>query len=156
MKKITRRSFLAAMGTSAAALALTACGGGSSSTAASTAGSASGSAAGAANLSGSITFTIWDNNLMTFIDENDMVGKFQEVYPDADIEVEKIKDDSEYWNAMKMRASANQLQDVMFTTSLSPCPASRIICWICPTRTLPRTTAWQQAMRWTARCWASP
>lgn len=34
MKKITRRSFLAAMGTSAAALALTACGGGSGSTAA--------------------------------------------------------------------------------------------------------------------------
>ena len=113
MKKITRRSFLAAMGTSAAALALTACGGGSGSTAAST---ASGSAAsgGEAKLSGSITFTIWDNNLMTFIDENDMVGKFQEIYPDAEIEVEKIKDDSEYWNAMKMRASANQLPDVMF------------------------------------------
>ena len=51
---------------------------------------------------------------MTFIDENDMVGKFQEIYPDAEIEVEKIKDDSEYWNAMKMRASANQLPDVMF------------------------------------------
>lgn len=113
MKKITRRSFLAAMGTSAAALALTACGGGSGSTAAST---ASGSAASGseAKLSGSITFTIWDNNLMTFIDENDMVGKFQEIYPDAEIEVEKIKDDSEYWNAMKMRASANQLPDVMF------------------------------------------
>lgn len=28
--------------------------------------------------------------------------------------MEKIKDDSEYWNAMKMRASANQLPDVMF------------------------------------------
>ena len=44
MKKISRRSFLAAAGVSAAALALTACGG-SSSTAASTAGSAAGSAA---------------------------------------------------------------------------------------------------------------
>ena len=66
------------------------------------------------DLSGELVFAIWDNNLMTFIDENDMVGKFQEKYPDADIEVEKIKDDSEYWNAMKMRASANQLPDVMF------------------------------------------
>ncbi len=65
-------------------------------------------------LSGTITFTIWDNNLNDFIEQNDMVGKFQEVYPNADIEVEKIKDDSEYWNAMKMRASANQLPDVMF------------------------------------------
>ncbi|MDO5423969.1 MAG: ABC transporter substrate-binding protein [Eubacteriales bacterium] len=66
------------------------------------------------NLSGDLVFAIWDNNLMDFIDANDMVGKFQEKYPDADIEVEKIKDDSEYWNAMKMRASANQLPDVMF------------------------------------------
>lgn len=65
-------------------------------------------------LSGELVFAIWDNNLMDFIDANDMVGKFQEKYPDADIEVEKIKDDSEYWNAMKMRASANQLPDVMF------------------------------------------
>lgn len=67
-----------------------------------------------ADLSGELVFAIWDNNLMTYIEENDMVGKFQEVYPNAEIEVEKIKDDSEYWNAMKMRASANQLPDVMF------------------------------------------
>ncbi|HIX16461.1 MAG TPA: ABC transporter substrate-binding protein [Candidatus Hungatella pullicola] len=66
------------------------------------------------DLSGTITFTIWDNNLNDFIEQNDMVGKFQEMYPNAEIEVEKIKDDTEYWNAMKMRASANQLPDVMF------------------------------------------
>ncbi len=67
-----------------------------------------------ADLSGDLVFAIWDNNLMDYIDENDMVGKFQELYPNANIEVEKIKDDSEYWNSMKMRASANQLPDVMF------------------------------------------
>ncbi len=66
------------------------------------------------DLSGTLTFTIWDNNLNTFIEENDMVAKFQEQYPNIDVEVEKIKDDSEYWNAMKMRASANQLPDIMF------------------------------------------
>ena len=65
-------------------------------------------------LSGSLTFAIWDNNLNDFIEQNDMIGKFQEQYPDIDIEVEKLKDDSEYWNAMKMRASANQLPDIMF------------------------------------------
>ena len=65
-------------------------------------------------LSGTLTFAIWDNNLNDFIEENDMVGKFQEQYPNVDVEVEKIKDDSEYWNAMKMRASANQLPDIMF------------------------------------------
>ena len=65
-------------------------------------------------LSGTLTFAIWDNNLNDFIEQNDMVGKFQEQYPDIEIEVEKIKDDSEYWNAMKMRASAHQLPDIMF------------------------------------------
>lgn len=65
-------------------------------------------------LEGSLVFAIWDNNLMEYIDDNDMAGKFQEKYPNAEIEVEKIKDDSEYWNAMKMRTSANQLPDVMF------------------------------------------
>lgn len=65
-------------------------------------------------LEGSLVFAIWDNNLMDYIDENDMIGKFQETYPNADIEVEKLKDDSEYWNAMKMRTSANQLPDIMF------------------------------------------
>ena len=67
-----------------------------------------------ADLKGELVFAIWDNNLMTYIEENDMVGKFQEVYPNATVEVEKVKDDSEYWNTMKMRASANQLPDVMF------------------------------------------
>lgn len=66
------------------------------------------------SLSGTITFAIWDNNLNDFIEQNEMIEKFQEIYPNVDIEVEKIKDDSEYWNAMKMRASANQLPDVMF------------------------------------------
>lgn len=70
--------------------------------------------AASGDLEGDLVFAIWDNNLMDYIDENDMVGKFQELYPDVDIEVEKIKDDSEYWNAMKMRTSANQLPDVMF------------------------------------------
>ena len=65
-------------------------------------------------LEGDLVFAIWDNNLMDYIDQNDMAGKFQEAYPNINIEGEKIKDDSEYWNAMKMRASANQLPDVMF------------------------------------------
>lgn len=79
-----------------------------------TAGAQPAEEAAAADMSGDLVFAIWDNNLMDYIDQNDMVGKFQEIYPDANIEVEKLKDDSEYWNSMKMRASANQLPDVMF------------------------------------------
>ncbi|WP_455716286.1 ABC transporter substrate-binding protein [Anaerosporobacter sp.] len=70
-------------------------------------------------LSASLTFAIWDNNLNDFIEENDMVGKFQEQYPNIDIEVEKIKDDSEYWNTMKIRTSANQLPDIMFNKTFT-------------------------------------
>ena len=65
-------------------------------------------------MSGTITFAIWDNNLNDFIEANDMVGRFQEVYPNAEIEVEKIKDDTEYWNSMRIRTSGGQLPDVMF------------------------------------------
>lgn len=119
-----KRKLLATMLTCAiAATTLTGCGGGAD-TADSTAGSAPASAettagggetaASKEELSGTLSFAIWDNNLNDFIEQNDMVGKFQEQYPNVDIEVEKIKDDSEYWNAMKMRASANQLPDVMF------------------------------------------
>ena len=54
-------------------------------------------------MSGTITFAIWDNNLNDFIEANDMVGRFQKVYPNAEIEVEKIKDDTEYWNSMRIR-----------------------------------------------------
>lgn len=97
---------------------LAGCGGAAGTASGSTASTASGSGESTAavneELSGELVFAIWDNNLMQYIDDNDMVGKFQERYPNAEIEVEKIKDDSEYWNAMKMRASANQLPDVMF------------------------------------------
>ena len=97
---------------------LSGCGGAAGTASGSTASTASGSGESTAavneELSGELVFAIWDNNLMQYIDDNDMVGKFQERYPNAEIEVEKIKDDSEYWNAMKMRASANQLPDVMF------------------------------------------
>lgn len=74
----------------------------------------SGNGGNSSGLSGKLVFAIWDNNLMEYIEANDMEGKFREKYPNAEIEVEKIKDDSEYWNSMKMRASANQLPDVMF------------------------------------------
>ena len=56
----------------------------------------SGNEGGGANsdLKGELVFAIWDNNLMEYIEANDMEAKFQEQYPNATIEVEKIKDDS--------------------------------------------------------------
>ena len=101
-----KKRLIAAMMTAVLATSLLATGCGSDKKGNSTEG-------GAASLSGTLTFAIWDNNLNDFIESNDMVGKFQEKYPNIDIEVEKIKDDSEYWNTMKMRASANQLPDTL-------------------------------------------
>nr|MBQ8252939.1 carbohydrate ABC transporter substrate-binding protein [Lachnospiraceae bacterium] len=69
--------------------------------------------------SGTLTLATWDNNLYTFIEQNDMIGKFQEHYPDVEIEIEKVKSDSEYWDAMKMRASANQLPDIMINKTFT-------------------------------------
>jgi len=111
-----KKRWLAMVVAAAMAATMTGCAGGGAASAAGEAKKegASENKEAAADLSGTLTFAIFDNNLNDFIEQNDMVGKFQEVYPDAEIEVEKIKDDSEYWNAMKMRASANQLPDVMF------------------------------------------
>lgn len=70
-------------------------------------------------LSGTLVVALWDNVSMQLFEDLDLAGKFQEVYPDANIEFEKLKDDSEYWNAMKMRASANQLPDIMFNKTFT-------------------------------------
>ena len=108
-----------------------------------------------ASLSGELVFTIWDNNLMNYIDENDMVGKFQEKYPDAEIEVEKIKDDTEYWNAMKMRASANQLPDVMFNKPFTLARFKDYLLDLSDTEAA-KNNSLPRAMPWTARSWACP
>ncbi|MEG1846964.1 MAG: extracellular solute-binding protein [Lachnospiraceae bacterium] len=65
------------------------------------------------DLSGTLVLAIWDNDSMHLYEEMDLEGRFQKLYPHAAIEVEKIKDDSEYWNTMKIRAAANQLPDIM-------------------------------------------
>ncbi len=69
--------------------------------------------------SGTLTLATWDNNLYNFIEQNNMIEKFQEHYPDIEIEIEKVKSDSEYWDAMKMRASANQLPDIMINKTFT-------------------------------------
>lgn len=67
-----------------------------------------------AELSGTLVFAIWDNRALELFEELDLEGRFKKLYPNAKIEIEKLKDDSEYWNTMKIRASANQLPDIMY------------------------------------------
>lgn len=70
-------------------------------------------------MSGTLVLSLWDNDSYKLFESLDLEGRFQELYPDANIEVEKIKDDSEYWNAMKMRAAANQLPDIMYNKTFT-------------------------------------
>lgn len=50
------------------------------------------------DLCGTLTFAIWDNNLNEFIEQNDMLGKFQEQYPNIEIEMES--GNGQNWNTM--------------------------------------------------------
>ena len=117
MKKVLALALCVCM----AAMLLAGCGGaGSSSAAASASGSAaagtSASAAGALdpNIKATLTFATWDNEAMDLYDELDLEGRFQELYPNVNIEIEEFKDDDEYFNQMKIRASAGELPDLMY------------------------------------------
>ena len=88
-------------------------------------GKESGKKDGESELSGELVIALWDNRTMELFESLDLEGRFQELYPDVTLEFEKLKDDTEYWNAMKMRAAANQLPDVMFNSKrkiLLRCP----------------------------------
>ena len=82
-------------------------------------GKESGKKDGDSELSGELVIALWDNRTMELFESLDLEGRFQELYPDVTLEFEKLKDDTEYWNAMKMRAAANQLPDVMFNKTFT-------------------------------------
>ena len=82
-------------------------------------GKESGKKDGESELSGELIIALWDNRTMELFESLDLEGRFQELYPDVTLEFEKLKDDTEYWNAMKMRAAANQLPDVMFNKTFT-------------------------------------
>ena len=89
MKKITRRSFLAAAGLTAAALALTACGGSSSSTASSTASSAASSEAASSSAAAELTtveagkLTMATNATFPPYEMTTGTGAFEGIYVDT-------------------------------------------------------------------------
>ena len=56
---------------------------------------------------------------MKLYEELDIEGRFQELYPNVSLEIEEMKDDTEYFNAMKIRASAGELPDIMFNETVT-------------------------------------
>ena len=66
------------------------------------------------NIKATLTFATFDNEAMLLFDELDIEGRFQELYPNVSIEIEEFKDDDEYFKQMKIRASVDELPDVMY------------------------------------------
>lgn len=66
------------------------------------------------DIQATLTFAAWDTAAIGLYDSLDLEGRFQKFYPNVTIEVEQSKDDSEYWQSMRIRASANQLPDIMY------------------------------------------
>ena len=109
MKKITRRSFLAAAGVSAAALALTACGGSSGSSTA---------ASGSANVGGSqpgghkLTAYAWDKNF-NIPALNAAAADYKEnVDPEFELEVIEQSGGGDIENAITLAGSAHDYSNL--------------------------------------------
>ena len=66
------------------------------------------------NIKATLVLATYDKNNVALYDELDLQGRFQKLYPNVTIEIEQTKDDSEYWNSMKIRAAANELPDLMY------------------------------------------
>ncbi|MEG0542627.1 MAG: extracellular solute-binding protein, partial [Angelakisella sp.] len=66
------------------------------------------------SIKATLTFAAWDTAAIALYESLDLEGRFQKLYPNVTIEIEQSKDDSEYWNSMKIRSSANQLPDIMY------------------------------------------
>ena len=69
------------------------------------------------NIKATLTFGTWDADAMKLYDELDIESRFQQLYPNVTLEIEEYKDDTEYFNAMKIRASAKELPDIMFNVN---------------------------------------
>ena len=69
------------------------------------------------DIKATLSFGTWDADAMKLYDELDIESRFQQLYPNVTLEIEEYKDDTEYFNAMKIRASAKELPDIMFNVN---------------------------------------
>jgi raffinose/stachyose/melibiose transport system substrate-binding protein len=98
----------------AAGLALVGCGESTGSKEKTTAAAGEGSDK---NISCTLTLATWDVTAARTFDELDLEGRFQELYPNVEIDIEEFSAEPEYFNSMKIRSSASELPDLMFHKS---------------------------------------
>ena len=69
------------------------------------------------NISCTLTLATWDVAAAKTFEELDMEARFQELYPNVEIDIEEFNAEPEYFNSMKIRSSASELPDLMFHKS---------------------------------------
>lgn len=60
-----------------------------------------------------LKIAIMSNVIETYFNENDIIGKYKATHPNVTIEIEKLKDSGSFEEAMKIRAAAGELPDLM-------------------------------------------
>lgn len=60
-----------------------------------------------------VTIAIMSNVIETYFNENDIAGAYKKSHPNVNIEIEKLKDSGAFEEAMKIRAAAGELPDLM-------------------------------------------
>jgi len=113
MKKRNRVTLALASALAATTL-LSACGGNNGGTASpSPAASGASSSPAASKEKVTLKMAIWDvnNDFLTYLDEK--VKEYSSVAPNVTVELETFKSDGDYLQAMKVRATGNELPDVM-------------------------------------------
>lgn len=69
------------------------------------------------DISATLSFGSWRASDVQIYNELGLEERFRELYPNVKLEIEETKDDTEYFNALLIRASANQMPDLMFNQS---------------------------------------
>ena len=105
------------------------------------------------NISCTLTLATWDVAAAKTFEELDMEGRFQQLYPNVEIDIEEFNAEPEYFNSMKIRSSASELPDLMFHKSDSMNQYSEYLADLTDTKPI-KITRLPLNMRWTARSWA--
>lgn len=69
------------------------------------------------DISCTLTLATWDVAASKTFEELDLEGRFQELYPNVEIDIEEFNAEPEYFNSMKIRSSASELPDLMYHKS---------------------------------------
>lgn len=64
-----------------------------------------------------LTLATWDVAAAKTFEELGLEERFQELYPNVELDIEEFNAEPEYFNSMKIRSSANELPDLMFNKS---------------------------------------